>query len=532
MALTTDQVISNITYLYNKYVPAASGRLADSLFLVDVALKSGMTAEAAYGEVLKFFPLDVGQYAAAFSGHPVGAAERLNPVGYSASIPATMVVDFYYPNASAGDRAALVNAVESGTLTQSALVDGIATVGKSNPAPSAGSIIDAGLHHDVSVPGVADPLPTANLPFNGIPAEGLNLLVALYVGAFSRAPEFAGIKYWVDQMAVKLAAGSTLNDAFHSIGVTMYSQGAGNGEGGTNLPTADYVALAYQNSLGRAPDAAGLDYWVKQISTNAIVRGEFLASFLKDAISNNGDSDYLKSKIGVAKFAAQEHVSGPNAKGIDLAGIVSGVSNYSDAQAKIASINTTYGTLTYGTAAIDKLSVTGDRSTFTITLNKDLAHYAATGSATANALVGIERIEFANGQAVALDIDGHAGQAFRLYEAALNRAPDEDGLGYWINQLDTGVSLTSVANQFVQSKEFGIQYGTDMPNQNFVNTLYHNILDRAPDAAGASFWVGQLDAGTASKAQVLENFSESTENQLMVSGTIHNGILFHEAIAA
>jgi hypothetical protein len=36
-------------------------------------------------------------------------------------------------------------------------------------------------------------------------------------------------------------------------------------------------------------------------------------------------------------------------------------------------------------------------------------------------------------RAVALDVDGAAGQAYRLYQAAFDRAPDKNGLGYWIN---------------------------------------------------------------------------------------------------
>jgi serralysin len=41
---------------------------------------------------------------------------------------------------------------------------------------------------------------------------------------------------------------------------------------------------------------------------------------------------------------------------------------------------------------------------------------------------------------VAIDIDGTAGQLYRLYSAALGREPDEVGMGYWISRMDNGTS--------------------------------------------------------------------------------------------
>jgi len=65
----------------------------------------------------------------------------------------------------------------------------------------------------------------------------------------------------------------------------------------------------------------------------------------------------------------------------------------------------------------------------------------------------VERILFPD-SAIALDIDGAAGEAYRIYKAAFDRAPDLEGLGYWINATDKGAGVTGVAGGFIGSVEF------------------------------------------------------------------------------
>lgn len=58
------------------------------------------------------------------------------------------------------------------------------------------------------------------------------------------------------------------------------------------------------------------------------------------------------------------------------------------------------------------------------------------GSDGLDVLKNVERLNFKDG-AVALDIGGNGGVAYRLYQAALNRAPDQAGFNYWVNVLNT-----------------------------------------------------------------------------------------------
>lgn len=138
-------------------------------------------------------------------------------------------------------------------------------------------------------------------------------------------------------------------------------------------------------------------------------------------------------------------------------------------------------------------------------------------------LTNVERVM--SGQfGIALDIDGNGGQAFRLYEAAFDRRADLVGLGFWINRLDGGMNLKTVAEAFVASPEFKAMYGAAPTNADIVAKFYANILGRAPDATGVAFWNHVLDTGAASVAGVLVEFSESAENVAALVGTVQNGI--------
>jgi len=96
----------------------------------------------------------------------------------------------------------------------------------------------------------------------------------------------------------------------------------------------------------------------------------------------------------------------------------------------------------------------------------------------------------------------------RLYYATFLRHPDADGLNYWIRYRQD-VGLHRVASIFAGSSEFANRYGS-LDNRAFVDRIYRNVLDRAPESAGLEYWVGQLNRGK-SRGQVLTGFSESAE---------------------
>lgn len=82
-----------------------------------------------------------------------------------------------------------------------------------------------------------------------------------------------------------------------------------------------------------------------------------------------------------------------------------------------------------------------------------------------------------------------------LYLGFFGRAPDAAGLYYWSNQVAKGVSPLEVASGFAKSSEFTQKY-SHLSAAEQVNLTYQNILERAPDAGGAAYWTGKLQAGT------------------------------------
>jgi hypothetical protein len=142
-------------------------------------------------------------------------------------------------------------------------------------------------------------------------------------------------------------------------------------------------------------------------------------------------------------------------------------------------------------------------------------------------LNSVERLSFTDGT-LAFDFNGAAGQVYRLYQAAFDRAPDTAGLGYWIKQLDAGKGdLAWVAAHFQHSQEFQRTYGgpDDLSDGQFLDLLYNNVLDREPDAAGFLYWSGRLDHGL-SRDMLLASFSESQENIDNVAAAINDGIWY------
>jgi hypothetical protein len=102
-------------------------------------------------------------------------------------------------------------------------------------------------------------------------------------------------------------------------------------------------------------------------------------------------------------------------------------------------------------------------------------------------------------------------QVFRLYQAALGRAPDAAGHTGWIKSLSDGTqALADVANGFVESKEFKATYG-NLGTGDFVDLLYQNVLGRAADADGRAGWMSAIDTGQTTRADAVIGFSESKE---------------------
>gem|GEM_PF-3374456 len=166
----------------------------------------------------------------------------------------------------------------------------------------------------------------------------------------------------------------------------------------------------------------------------------------------------------------------------------------------------------------------GPASQYVMTQNNGVLTVAdqVAGRDGLDTLTNVQRLVFQD-QIIAFDLTGHAGEAYRMYQAAFDRTPDTAGVSFWTHQLDAGLSLADLAKEFVKSSEFTSIYGAHPNTQVVVSTLYQNVLGRTADAGGLTYWNAQLQGGTTT-ASLLMSFSESAENNALVLPAIKNGI--------
>lgn len=217
---------------------------------------------------------------------------------------------------------------------------------------------------------------------------------------------------------------------------------------------------------------------------------------------------------------------------LDLAGNAS-----SNGQVLVMTINNADNKV--GTARADKfemgranIAVDGGAGIDTVVFNGSRAEYQVAkgtwGYTVSDAgggidgLYNVERVQFSDGW---LAIDEASAQVYRLYQAAFDRASDDWGMGYWIDRVEKGASLLTIATEFtVNQDEFDLRYGENPSNEVFITNLYQNVLKRNPDADGFAYWLTRVDS--SSKGQILMEFSESPENQALVAATTSSGIAF------
>ncbi|MFO8127064.1 DUF4214 domain-containing protein [Yoonia sp.] len=104
-----------------------------------------------------------------------------------------------------------------------------------------------------------------------------------------------------------------------------------------------------------------------------------------------------------------------------------------------------------------------------------------------------------------------------LYEAALDRngAIDLPGLNFYIDVTERDSLLDEIlAADLMTSPEFTVKFGdaTTLSNDEFLERIYLNVLDRESDSAGQQFYLDLLNDGKISKALALADIAISPEN--------------------
>lgn len=178
------------------------------------------------------------------------------------------------------------------------------------------------------------------------------------------------------------------------------------------------------------------------------------------------------------------------------------------------------------------VTFTGPAASYTIAATGGGFLITDTRGIDAARTVGVTtRVRFAD-SSISFDVDGKAGQLYRLYKAALGRTPDAAGIGYWLGVLESGVPLSTVATGFLSSTEFKTLFGADPANNALVDAFYRNVLGRAGEQAGIAYWLKVLNDNLGTRSDVLVGFTDSPENRELVDPTIANGFMLFETGAS
>ncbi|WP_409487772.1 DUF4214 domain-containing protein [Pseudomonas promysalinigenes] len=159
-------------------------------------------------------------------------------------------------------------------------------------------------------------------------------------------------------------------------------------------------------------------------------------------------------------------------------------------------------------AGYDVVQLDGSRDDYTFTVGNNF-NVNLTGNQTA-AITDAEFLTFVNGdttETVALAHSDEEAAALRLYQGILGRDADLAGAKNFVEAVNAGVSLTDIANTFLNSSEFaGANNATD------INELYNALLGRNAEEGGTQVWQEVLAAG-GSLADVAAAIAVSAEAQ-------------------
>ncbi len=122
----------------------------------------------------------------------------------------------------------------------------------------------------------------------------------------------------------------------------------------------------------------------------------------------------------------------------------------------------------------------------------------------------------------------------KLYVATFNRAPDAGGLAYWVTT--SRLNLEGIAQSFFDQPETQEVYPPDSTNADFIEAVYINLFNRAPDQAGLNYWVRELDSGRIAKSVFIlavingaQNTEEFGNDAMILANKTTVGLAFSNA---
>ena len=356
----------------------------------------------------------------------------------------------------------------------------------------------------------------------------------LYTAFFNRAPESSGLKYWAEDSGLEMAG----------IARSFFDQAETQEKYPADLSNESFVETIYSNLFNHAPDAEGLAYWVGELNryeesggSEGIPRSEMILAVMNGArdVPQKGiyDATILNHKADVALHFADEGLEygnfylddvTENAESRDAAmhridklaesgaapvvlilddGIAGdGVVDLTEAMGDIAVTGHAYEVNPVKNPIKEAaliLSLNGksfdgsvEKGHFSVTIPG--ADFAADSDSTLDGFFKVTYTDETSVQAQAsqeYEVDRKLEDVTKLYTAFFNRAPDSDGLKYWVE--DSGLDLGAISQSFFAQEETLERYPASLSNEEFVKAIYTNLFNHEPDLGGLEYWVKELD---------------------------------------
>lgn len=232
-----------------------------------------------------------------------------------------------------------------------------------------------------------------------------------------------------------------------------------------NLTFADFVERLYTVALGRPSEEEGKNFWIENVTNGKYTGSDCGIFFLT--------SDEFKNKTTT-----------------DDQFITTLYKTFFDREADSEGLAFWENFLKNGGSREDVVRRFADSNEW---CNVCASYNVKSGALTAKASIPSSKaIDFAT----------------RLYTECLGREPEEEGLQYWALAL-TNLEVTGyqAAAGFFASPEYQNKKAS---NEAYVNALYKTFMGREADEDGLKFWIGQLNANVG-RFEVLAGFAMSDE---------------------
>ncbi|EGV32502.1 hypothetical protein ThidrDRAFT_1352 [Thiorhodococcus drewsii AZ1] len=98
-----------------------------------------------------------------------------------------------------------------------------------------------------------------------------------------------------------------------------------------------------------------------------------------------------------------------------------------------------------------------------------------------------------------------AWKVAEIYMATMGYAPDNEGLQYWVTNIDTLPQWTpeTVAGSFFDQPLVQSVYPPEAGYGSFIDALYRNLFGRGADQEGYTYWLQQLETGQIARQHMI-----------------------------